>query len=160
MQSYILGPSLLGALVINALATTSSLAITCSDRRQVCFAYCEKNHHNAPRCRGVCEQLLTECMSTGCWNSKITARRCDIFKQQTVHRYAFSVKSAGRLGEIIPGDEEQPCCRDWLPPFMQYNKPRNFGGPQCGSSRSRRTRVSLHGWTQSNERVATIGTSR
>jgi hypothetical protein len=81
MRSYILGPSLLGALVVNALATTPSLAITCSDRRQVCFAYCEKNHHNAPRCRAVCEQLLAECMSSGCWNSKITARRCGISKQ-------------------------------------------------------------------------------
>jgi hypothetical protein len=78
---YIFGTSLLVALVMNALAATPTFAITCTDRKQVCFAYCEKNHHNAPKCRSVCEGLLNNCMSTGCWESKITAKRCGISKQ-------------------------------------------------------------------------------
>jgi hypothetical protein len=58
-----------------------ALGITCTDRQEVCFAYCEKNYDNSPRCRGVCGQLLSECMSTGCWENKVTAKRCGISRR-------------------------------------------------------------------------------
>jgi hypothetical protein len=75
---YGLGLSL--AVVISIAAGPAS-AITCTDRQGVCFAYCEKNYHNAPNCRAVCGQLLATCMSTGCWESRVTAKRCGIDKQ-------------------------------------------------------------------------------
>jgi hypothetical protein len=71
----------LAATILSISATTPSHAITCSDRQQVCFRYCEKNYANAPRCRAACAQLLSTCMSTGCWESKVTARQCGITKQ-------------------------------------------------------------------------------
>jgi hypothetical protein len=74
-----LGLSLAVAILI-AVASPAS-AITCTDRQGVCFAYCEKNYHNAPNCRAVCGQLLATCMSTGCWESRVTAKRCGIDKQ-------------------------------------------------------------------------------
>jgi hypothetical protein len=64
-----------------AATSTVAAAMTCTDRQQVCFAYCEKNYGDSPRCRGVCGQLLSECMSTGCWESKVTAKRCGISRQ-------------------------------------------------------------------------------
>jgi hypothetical protein len=69
------------AAVLSISAVTPSLAITCSDRQQVCFRYCEKNYANAPRCRAVCGELLSTCMSTGCWESKVTTRQCGITKR-------------------------------------------------------------------------------
>jgi hypothetical protein len=71
----------LAATILNISATTPSHAITCSDRQQVCFRYCEKSYANAPRCRATCGQLLNICMSTGCWESKVTARQCGITKR-------------------------------------------------------------------------------
>lgn len=76
---YSLGLSLAVAILIAAAGPAS--AITCTDRQGVCFAYCEKNYHNAPNCRAVCGQLLATCMSTGCWESQVTAKRCGIDKQ-------------------------------------------------------------------------------
>jgi len=71
----------LAATILNISATTPSHAITCSDRQQVCFRYCEKNYANVPRCRAACGHLLNTCMSTGCWESKVTARQCGITKR-------------------------------------------------------------------------------
>jgi hypothetical protein len=75
------GMRILMTLLFGIIATTQSYAMTCTDRQQVCFAYCEKNYNNAPPCRATCGQLLTTCMSTGCWESKVTAKRCGITKQ-------------------------------------------------------------------------------
>jgi hypothetical protein len=81
-QRFITGTAvLLVALILSIFAAAPSYAMTCTDRQKVCFAYCEKNYANAPRCRAVCEQLLNTCMSTGCWESKVTARQCGITKQ-------------------------------------------------------------------------------
>ena len=71
----------LAATILSICATTPSHAMTCTDRQQVCFRYCEKNYANAPRCRATCAQLLSNCMSTGCWESKVTARQCGITRQ-------------------------------------------------------------------------------
>jgi hypothetical protein len=73
--------SLLTAILLGVVEPVPSYAITCTDRQQVCFAYCVKNYHNAPPCRASCAQLLATCMSTGCWNSKVTAQQCGITKQ-------------------------------------------------------------------------------
>ena len=72
---------LLLATTLSISATTPSHAMTCTDRQQVCFRYCEKNYADAPRCRTACGQLLSNCMSTGCWESKVTARQCGITEQ-------------------------------------------------------------------------------
>ena len=72
---------LLAAIILSISVATPSYAMTCTDRQKVCFAYCEKNYANAPRCRAACAQLLTTCMSTACWESKVTARQCGILKQ-------------------------------------------------------------------------------
>jgi hypothetical protein len=81
-QRFITGTAvLLVAFILSIFAAAPSYAMTCTDRQKVCFAYCEKNYANAPRCRAACAQLLTTCMSTGCWESKVTARQCGILKQ-------------------------------------------------------------------------------
>ena len=71
----------LAATILSLAAATPSQAITCTDRQQVCFRYCEKNYANVPRCKESCAQLLTTCMSSGCWESKVTTRQCGITKQ-------------------------------------------------------------------------------
>jgi hypothetical protein len=77
----IFGLSLFVVPLVSALTVTSAFAITCSDRKQVCLAYCEKHYKSSPKCRDVCGELLNTCMATGCWESKITAKRCGISKQ-------------------------------------------------------------------------------
>lgn len=54
---------------------------TCTERQQVCFAYCEKTYNNAPKCTDACKDYLAKCMATGCWESKVTAKRCGFAKQ-------------------------------------------------------------------------------
>lgn len=76
----VLGTSMLLAILINGMTATTAHAITCTDREQVCFAYCDL-HNPGPRCKPVCRELLNKCMSTGCWESKITAKRCGISRQ-------------------------------------------------------------------------------
>jgi hypothetical protein len=49
--------------------------------QQVCFAYCEKSYNNAESCRRACGDYLRECMSTGCWESRVAAKRCGFSKQ-------------------------------------------------------------------------------
>jgi hypothetical protein len=71
----------LGAILVSVSVATPSHAITCTDRQQVCFRYCEKNYANVARCKATCAQLLSNCMSTGCWESKVTTRQCGISKQ-------------------------------------------------------------------------------
>ena len=78
---FIFGASLLFLMAVGFGASTPALAITGTDRQQVCFAYCEKNYNNAPPCRTTCGQLLSTCMTTGCWESKITAKQCGISRQ-------------------------------------------------------------------------------
>lgn len=82
MRRFLTISLLVGAfgVYIDAIST-SAFAMTCSDRQQVCFAYCEKNYGGSPRCRGVCGELLGECMATGCWESRVTAKRCGITRQ-------------------------------------------------------------------------------
>jgi hypothetical protein len=77
---HIFGAGLLLAFLINVATSTATRAMTCTDREQVCFAYCDKNNPG-PRCKPVCQELLSKCMSTGCWESKITAKRCGIDRQ-------------------------------------------------------------------------------
>jgi len=75
----IVGRSLLVAVF--AGVAVPAFAITCTDRQKVCFAYCAKNYNNAPPCRATCGRLLSECMSTGCWASKVTEKQCGIAKE-------------------------------------------------------------------------------
>lgn len=77
---HIFGAGLALALLMTAATSTTTHAMTCTDREQVCFAYCDKNNPG-PKCKPVCRELLSKCMSTGCWESKITAKRCGIDRQ-------------------------------------------------------------------------------
>ena len=64
-------------LFIISVAATPVFAATCTERQQVCFAYCEKTYNNSPKCRATCEDLVSICKATGCWESKVAAKRCD-----------------------------------------------------------------------------------
>jgi hypothetical protein len=64
-----------------SIAATSALAATCTERQQVCFAYCEKTYKNAPKCRDACSDYHKKCILTGCWESNVTAKRCGFSKQ-------------------------------------------------------------------------------
>jgi hypothetical protein len=76
----LLRASVLIAAVVPASAALSSgsSAETCTNRQAICFDYCAKNYNDAPRCDDGCKRLLAQCISTGCWESKITARRCGL----------------------------------------------------------------------------------
>jgi predicted transcriptional regulator len=63
-------------VVMTVADITTSWAKSCSDRRQVCFGYCEKSNKNLAGCKAVCESYMNTCMSTGCWESKIVAKQC------------------------------------------------------------------------------------
>ena len=54
---HIFGMGLLLAILINVTTATTTRALTCTDREQVCFAYCDK-HNPGPRCKPVCRELL------------------------------------------------------------------------------------------------------
>jgi hypothetical protein len=58
-----------------------ALAVTCSDRQQICFDYCDHMYFGSPRCLGTCVHLLRQCKATGCWDSRITGRRCGIIRR-------------------------------------------------------------------------------
>jgi hypothetical protein len=64
-----------GLLVVLA-APANLVAATCTDRQLVCFDYCARHYSNAPRCLDECKRLLSQCVATGCWESKVTASRC------------------------------------------------------------------------------------
>ena len=57
-------------------APTTSFANSCSERQQVCLGYCAKSYNNAPRCLTACSNYMNECISTGCWESKIVSKQC------------------------------------------------------------------------------------
>ena len=73
--------SLLLGISIFSVAN-SALAKTCTERQQVCFRYCDKSYqqkgHEA--CRAVCGDYLSTCRSTGCWESKVSAKECGFSK--------------------------------------------------------------------------------
>jgi hypothetical protein len=73
----------LALIVLSLIAAPAARAEnnTCTNRQDVCFAYCERNYQNAPRCLTACRQLLAGCLSNGCWDSRITAKRCGLIKQ-------------------------------------------------------------------------------
>jgi hypothetical protein len=56
-------------------------AITCTDRLQVCHNYCIKSMSNSPRCHAKCGEIHQECMASGCWKSRVTAKQCNIVRQ-------------------------------------------------------------------------------
>ncbi len=59
-----------------ALLPTMASAGTCTERQQVCLAYCAKNYNNAPKCLEACSNYRTDGLSTGCFETKITAKQC------------------------------------------------------------------------------------
>jgi hypothetical protein len=67
--------------IVYMAAGAPAFATTCTERQQVCFAYCEKTYKNAPKCIEACKEYLGICLSTGCWESKVTAKRCGFTKQ-------------------------------------------------------------------------------
>jgi hypothetical protein len=64
-----------GALLLLLALSGIAQAKTCSDRLQVCNGYCVKSMGDNPRCHAKCRQLDQECMSSGCWESKIVAKQ-------------------------------------------------------------------------------------
>ena len=62
----------------SVLFNGSAQAMTCTDRLQVCHNFCIKGMSNSPGCHAKCREIHQECMASGCWESRITARECDI----------------------------------------------------------------------------------
>jgi hypothetical protein len=58
------------------VSASPGFAKSCSDRKQVCFGYCDKANRG-PKCKSVCEGYMNTCMATGCWESKIVSKQCD-----------------------------------------------------------------------------------
>ena len=81
MRYYIIAIFLLWFFYFSAGLAPTFAAQTCTERQQVCFAYCEKTYKNAPKCTDACKKYLAECLSTGCWESNVTAQRCGFGKQ-------------------------------------------------------------------------------
>jgi hypothetical protein len=65
-------------VLASAALPAGASAETCTNRQLICFDYCARNYNDAPRCVDGCKHLLAQCFSTGCWESKITARRCGL----------------------------------------------------------------------------------
>ena len=70
------------SMILIALGATQAFAKNCADRQQVCFRYCDKTYqlrgHEA--CRATCGDYMSICRSTGCWESKVTAKECGFTK--------------------------------------------------------------------------------
>jgi hypothetical protein len=71
--TYLATAAVLAAAVMFA---PPAYADTCTERQQVCFAFCQRTEDNSAPCRAVCRGYLDECVSTGCWESRVSAKRC------------------------------------------------------------------------------------
>lgn len=71
---------LLATLIVSA--ATPVFAKNCTDRQRVCLLYCDKSYqqkgHEA--CRAACGNFMSVCQSTGCWESRVTAKECGFSK--------------------------------------------------------------------------------
>ena len=71
---------LVGISIVSA--TTPIIAKDCTERQQVCFRYCDKSYqqkgHEA--CRAACGSYMSVCQSTGCWESRVSAKECGFSK--------------------------------------------------------------------------------
>jgi hypothetical protein len=56
-------------------------AKSCSERMQVCRGYCAKSLSNSPACLAKCGEFRQECLSSGCWESRIVAKECGFNRQ-------------------------------------------------------------------------------
>ena len=81
MQRFISAIFLIMIFCFSTATTPTFAAQTCTERQQVCFAYCEKTYKNAPKCTNACKDYLRMCLSTGCWESSVAAKRCGFTKQ-------------------------------------------------------------------------------
>jgi hypothetical protein len=81
MGRCVIATSIFGILCLFPATAPTFAAQTCTERQQVCFAYCEKTYNNAPKCTEACKNYLATCLSTGCWESRVTAKRCGFSKQ-------------------------------------------------------------------------------
>jgi hypothetical protein len=82
MRSLLCRGILAGASCALLLAVSQSAeAITCSERLQVCYGYCAKSMGDSPGCHAKCRQFHQECMSSGCWESRVVAKQCSFTRQ-------------------------------------------------------------------------------
>ena len=72
---------LLACLAITLSGTRPLHAGSCSGGLKVCNAYCQKNYDGHFRCLQACQGHFQDCMSTGCWESRVTARRCGFARE-------------------------------------------------------------------------------
>jgi hypothetical protein len=68
-------------VAIICLFNGSGHAITCTDRLQVCHNFCIKSMSNSPGCHAKCGEIHQECMASGCWESRVTAKQCNIVRR-------------------------------------------------------------------------------
>jgi hypothetical protein len=70
-----------GAIAALMLSTGPAAAKSCSDRLKVCQGYCAKSFGGSPACLAKCDQYREECLSSGCWESKVVAKECGFARQ-------------------------------------------------------------------------------
>lgn len=83
-MKWLFGASLVTVTVLIVTTTVSiqAFADSCTERQRVCFAYCQKAESNTPQCPAACRGYLTECLSTGCWESRVSAKRCGFDRRE------------------------------------------------------------------------------
>lgn len=71
-----------GAIAALLISTAGPAeAKSCSDRLKTCQGYCAKSSGGSPACLAKCGEYRQECLSSGCWESKIVAKECGFARQ-------------------------------------------------------------------------------
>ena len=71
-----------GAIAALLLSTTGPAdAKSCSERMLVCRGYCAKTLNDSPACLAKCGEYRQECLSSGCWESRVVAKECGFARQ-------------------------------------------------------------------------------
>lgn len=81
MRSRPAATAAIAGIVLGSIAAGSAFADTCTDRQKVCFAYCDRQYNGSTRCMDACRTFLATCLTTGCWESRVTAKRCGFTPQ-------------------------------------------------------------------------------
>ena len=56
-------------------------AMSCSERLQICHGYCIKSMADRPGCHDKCREFHAQCLSSGCWESRVVAKQCNFVRQ-------------------------------------------------------------------------------
>ena len=71
--------SVIGAISLALIGPAE--AKSCSERMLVCRGYCAKTLNDSPACLAKCGEYRQECLSSGCWESRVVAKECGFNRQ-------------------------------------------------------------------------------